>query len=61
MHEVSIAQGLMKILEDETNKHDVSRVTRVHLRIGELSTCVPDALTFAFEAVSYTHLRAHET
>ena len=52
MHEVSIAQGLMKILEDETNKHDVSRVTRVHLRIGELSTCVPDALTFAFEVVS---------
>jgi hydrogenase nickel incorporation protein HypA/HybF len=52
MHEVSIAQGLMKILEDETNKHDVSRITRVHLRIGELSTCVPDALTFAFEVVS---------
>jgi len=52
MHEVSIAQGLMKILEDETKKHDVSRVKRVHLRIGELSTCVPDALTFAFEVVS---------
>jgi hydrogenase nickel incorporation protein HypA/HybF len=52
MHEVSIAQGLMKILEDETKKHGVSRVTRVHVRIGELATCVPDALTFAFEIVS---------
>jgi hydrogenase nickel incorporation protein HypA/HybF len=52
MHEVSIAQGLLKILEDEAKKHEVSRVTRVHVRIGELSTCVPDALTFAFEIVS---------
>ena len=52
MHEVSIAQGLLKILHDETNKHGVSRVTRVHVRIGELSTIVPDALTFAFEVVS---------
>ena len=52
MHEVSIAQGLMKILEDETKKHGVSLVTRVHVRIGELATCVPDALTFAFEIVS---------
>jgi hydrogenase nickel incorporation protein HypA/HybF len=52
MHEVSIAQGLLKILEDEAKKHEASRVTRVHVRIGELSTIVPDALTFAFEVVS---------
>lgn len=52
MHEVSIAQGLLKILQDETKKHGVSRVIRVHVRVGELSTLVPDALTFAFEMVS---------
>jgi hydrogenase nickel incorporation protein HypA/HybF len=52
MHEVSIAQGLMKILEDETKKHGVSRVTKVKVRIGTLSAVVPDALTFAFEVVS---------
>ncbi len=52
MHEVSIAQGLMKILLDESEKHGVSRVTHVKLRIGTLSAIVPDSLTFAFEAIS---------
>jgi hydrogenase nickel incorporation protein HypA/HybF len=52
MHEVSIAQSLMKIIEDECEKHGVSRVTRVQLRIGTLTACVPDSLTFAFESVS---------
>lgn len=52
MHEVSIAQGLLKIVEDETKKHGASRATRLHVRIGELSACVPDSLTFAFEVVS---------
>ncbi len=52
MHEVSIAQGLLKILEEQCKEHKVSRVTRVHLRIGTLSAIVPDALTFAFEMVS---------
>lgn len=52
MHEVSIAQSLLKIVEDESKKHEVSRVTRVHVRIGSLSTIVPDALTFSFEVVS---------
>ena len=52
MHEVSIAQGLLKILQEECEKNGVSRVTRVQLRIGTLTACVPDSLTFAFETVS---------
>jgi len=50
MHEVSIAMGLIKMLEDETKKHGAARVTQVNVRIGELSACVPDSLQFAFEA-----------
>ncbi len=52
MHEVSIAMGLIKMLEDETKKAGASRVTKVNVRIGELSACVPDSLQFAFETAT---------
>lgn len=49
MHEVTIAQGLIKMLEEETKKHGASRIKEVNVKVGELSNCVPDALLFAFE------------
>ncbi len=52
MHEFSLVQGMLKILEDEIAKHGASRVTRVHVRVGELANLVPDSFTFAFETVS---------
>ena len=52
MHELSIAQSLLKIVEDESKKHGVSQVTQVHLRIGTLTAIVPEALTFSFEIIA---------
>ena len=52
MNELSIAHGLLKDLQHEIKKHGVSRVSRVHIRIGSLCTIVPEALTFAFETAS---------
>jgi hydrogenase nickel incorporation protein HypA/HybF len=51
MHEIGIATGMMKIIEKEAAKHGVSRVSKVHVRIGELANVVPDALSFAFDSV----------
>jgi hydrogenase nickel incorporation protein HypA/HybF len=52
MNELSIAYGLLKDLQEESEKHRVSRVSRVHIRMGCLCTIVPEALTIAFEAAS---------
>ena len=52
MHELSIAQSLLKIVEDESKRHGVSKVTQVHIRIGALTAIVPEALTFSFEIIS---------
>lgn len=52
MHELSVAQGLLDIIEQKARPYPGARVTRVHLRIGTLSAVVPDALRFAFEAVT---------
>jgi len=51
MHELSIAQGVMKIIQEEVQRHGVSKVTTVHVRVGQLSNLVPDALLFAFDAI----------
>ena len=52
MHELSIAQGLLEIIEQEARPYPGARVTRVLVRIGKLSAVVPDALRFAFEAIT---------
>ena len=49
MHELSIAQALLAIVE----RHAVGRrVTRVEVRVGHLRQVVPDSLRFAFELIT---------
>lgn len=52
MHELSIAQSLLEIIEHEALPYKGARVTTVTLRIGKLSGVMPDALRFGFEALS---------
>lgn len=52
MHEVSLCESIMEILEEQACRAGASRVRSVKLIIGELSGVVEDAMRFAFEAVS---------
>ena len=52
MHELAIAQSLLEIVEQEARPYSGARVTWIKLRIGTLSAVVPDALRFAFEAIT---------
>jgi hydrogenase nickel incorporation protein HypA/HybF len=52
MHELAVAESLLKIIQDESKKHGLVRVDQVRLRIGALSTIVPSALSFSFEVIS---------
>jgi hydrogenase nickel incorporation protein HypA/HybF len=52
VHELSVAQGLLEIIEEEARPYPGARVTRVLVRIGKLSAVVPDALRFAFEVIT---------
>ena len=51
MHELSIAQSLLSIVLDEARRHEVSRVTKVAVKIGALAGVVPHALTFSFDLI----------
>ncbi|MDD2321213.1 MAG: hydrogenase maturation nickel metallochaperone HypA [Geobacteraceae bacterium] len=49
MHELSLTQGVVDICESSAGGR---RVTAVVLQIGELSSVVPEAVEFCFEACS---------
>ena len=52
MHEMSIASSLLTIVQEEMKKHGVSRLLLVRVRCGALTNIVPEALSFAFEALT---------
>lgn len=52
MHEMSLAEGILQIVEEQARTGDFCRVSLVVLEIGRLSGAEPEALRFAFEAVT---------
>lgn len=52
MHEMAIAQGILDIVVQEASQNGADRITRIKLRIGEMTGIQPDALTFCFEALA---------
>jgi len=52
MHEMSIAQSLVAIVQQEMAKHGVTRLHGVLVRHGALAAVVPHALTFAWEVLT---------
>ncbi len=51
MHELSIAQSLLQIVEQEAARHGVEQVIRVGVKLGAYSAVVPSALTFSFDLI----------
>jgi hydrogenase nickel incorporation protein HypA/HybF len=51
MHELSIAEEILHIIESERQRHGFGKVEMVRLRAGALSGVEPQALEFAFEVV----------
>jgi hydrogenase nickel incorporation protein HypA/HybF len=49
MHEFSIVQSLLDQCEDQVVKNEVSKITKVVVKIGVLSGVEPDLLKSAFE------------
>lgn len=52
MHELSIAQSVLEAVKTEASRHAGARPTKIGLRVGELAAVDPDALQFAFEALT---------
>ncbi|MBY4677392.1 hydrogenase maturation nickel metallochaperone HypA [Marinobacterium arenosum] len=52
MHEMSIAEGIVQLLEQQAVEQQYRRVRTVWLEIGPLAAVETEALRFCFEAVT---------
>ena len=51
MHEMSLAEGVLQLIEDSAKTENFSRVKTVWLEIGQLAGVDAEAMKFCFEAV----------
>ena len=51
MHEMSLCEGMRRVIEDQARAHNVSRIKRVRVEIGRFAGVETDALHFAFDVV----------
>ena len=61
MHEMSICESIIQIIEDEARKQAFSQVKQVWLEIGLFSGIEVDALRFSFDVVSRASVAENET
>ena len=51
MHEMSLAEGILQLIEEATRAEDVGRVSVVFLEVGRLASVEIESLRFCFDAV----------
>ena len=52
MHEMSLAEGVLQLIEDAAREQEFSKVTTVWVEIGQLSGVEVEAMKFCFDAVT---------
>jgi len=52
MHEMSIAQSVLDIVQEEMKRHGVNKVEAINIAVGALSAVVPSALSFCWEVLA---------
>lgn len=51
MHELSIAQEIFSIVQQNVDKQNLTAVKNVKVKIGKLNNILPDSLHFCFDAI----------
>lgn len=52
MHELSVTQGILKICLEEGQKHNVKKVNKLNIKVGELTGLVPNCIEEYFKIVA---------
>ena len=59
MHELSVAQSIIEIIQQHVPTSELSRVAAVRLTIGATAGVVPESLEFSFQALTAESLLGH--
>jgi len=53
MHEMSLCEGVLQVIEAEARAQHFEHVRRVRLEVGGLACVEPEAMRFSFDAVTH--------
>jgi len=56
MHEMSLCEGVLQVLQTEAKTQGFKKVIAVWLEIGDLSSVEPEAMLFSFDVVTRNSL-----
>ena len=56
MHEMSLCEGVLQVLQNEAKTQGFTKVLAVWLEIGDLSSVEPEAMLFSFDVVTRNSL-----
>ena len=51
MHEMSLCEGILQLLESEASKQKASRINKVWVEVGQLTCVEAEALKFCYDMV----------
>jgi hydrogenase nickel incorporation protein HypA/HybF len=51
MHEMSLAEGILQLIEDAARQQNVQRVSAVYVEVGQLASVEVESLRFCFDVV----------
>jgi hydrogenase nickel incorporation protein HypA/HybF len=52
VHETAFAAGILRIVREEARRHNVTRITEIHLQVGLLSAVETQSLSACFELLA---------
>ena len=56
MHELSVTESILQTVLESAEKHNVSRVVKIHLEVGELNDLKPEWIQQYFDTLSKSTL-----
>ena len=59
MHELSVAQNIVEIIQQHVPESEWERVAAVRLKVGAVAGLVPESLEFSFQAMTSESLLSH--
>lgn len=55
MHELPVVLDIIRVMDEEAEKHGFTKITQINLVIGELSSIIGESVQMYFEAVAEGH------
>ena len=59
MHELTVVSNIFKIILETAEKNNLSRISKISLKVGRQRHLAPDLMKFAFDSVSKKTIAEH--